>query len=71
MTSGHHHLYNASTIFSLVATWVLTELHVPVVSREGNGEDVLGVSYEPAGGAAGLDLPQSEGSIPRPGPGTQ
>lgn len=43
----------------------------PVVSREGDGEDVLGVSDEPAGGAAGLDLPQSEGSVPRPRPGAR
>lgn len=44
-------------------------LLLPVVSRERNGEDVLGVSHEAARGAPGLDLPQTESSIPRPGPG--
>ena len=38
--------------------------NLPVVSGEGNGEDVLGVTDETTGGASGVDLPKTEGSVP-------
>lgn len=36
-----------------------------VVRGEGNGEDVLLVAHEAAGGLAGSNLPEAEGAIPR------
>ena len=42
---------------------------LPVVSREGHGEDVLGVVLEPAGGLAGAEVPQPEVLVPGPGQG--
>jgi hypothetical protein len=36
-----------------------------VVGGEGDGEDVVGVADESAGGGAGGKLPQSEGLVPR------
>lgn len=36
-----------------------------VVGGEGDGEDVVGVANEPAGGVAGGELPQAESLIPR------
>lgn len=40
-----------------------------VVSREGNGQNILGVANKAAGGLAGGDLPKAEGGIPRAGKG--
>ena len=37
---------------------------LPVVSREGHGEDVLGVVLEPAGGLPGAQIPQTEALVP-------
>ena len=37
---------------------------LPVVSREGHGEDVLGVVLEPAGGLPGAQIPQTETLVP-------
>lgn len=36
-----------------------------VVGGEGDGEDVVGVSDEAAGGGAGGELPESQGLVPR------
>jgi hypothetical protein len=36
-----------------------------VVNTEGNREDILGVSYETTGGASRVDLPKTEGTVPR------
>lgn len=36
-----------------------------VIGREGNGEDVVGVSDETAGGGTGGELPETEGLVPR------
>lgn len=38
-----------------------------VVGGEGDGEDVVGVADEAAGGGAGGELPQSQGLVPRRG----
>lgn len=35
-----------------------------VVGREGNGEDVVGVSDESAGGGTGSKLPETESLVP-------
>ena len=40
-----------------------------VVGREGNGQNILGVANEAAGGLAGGDLPKAKGGIPRAGKG--
>jgi hypothetical protein len=40
-----------------------------VVSAESHGEDVLGVANKSAGAAAGVDVPKTEGGIPRAGEG--
>ena len=40
---------------------------LPVVHREGHGEDVLGVVLEPAGGLAGAQIPQPQVLVPGPG----
>ena len=40
-----------------------------VVGGERDGEDVVGVADEPAGGGAGGELPETEGLIPRSGEG--
>lgn len=36
-----------------------------VVGGEGNGQDIVGVSDEPAGGGAGGELPEAESLVPR------
>ena len=38
--------------------------NLTVVHREGNREDILGVSNEATGGAARVDLPKTESSVP-------
>lgn len=38
-----------------------------VVDGEGNGEDILGVAQETAGGGTGVDIPKTESAIPRAG----
>jgi len=38
-----------------------------VISREGNGEDILGVSNKSSGGGSSVEIPQSEGRVPRSG----
>lgn len=38
-----------------------------VVGREGDGQDVVGVADESAGGLASRELPQPQGLIPRAG----
>lgn len=38
-----------------------------VIGGEGNGEDVVGVADEAAGGHTGGELPQTEGLVPRRG----
>lgn len=40
-----------------------------VVGGEGDGEDVVGVANEAAGGGAGSELPQAESLVPRGGQG--
>ena len=40
-----------------------------VVDGKGDGEDVLGVADEAAGGLAGVDLPEAEGAVPGSGEG--
>ena len=35
-----------------------------VVGGEGDGEDVVGVAHEAAGGVAGCELPQAQGLVP-------
>jgi len=35
-----------------------------VVDTEGNTQDILGVADETTGGASGVDLPETEGSVP-------
>ncbi len=40
-----------------------------IVHREGDGQDILGVTIELAGGAAGVQVPQAEGTVPRGGEG--
>ena len=40
---------------------------LPVVSREGDAEDVTSVADEPAGGQAGVEVPQTEGLVPGSG----
>jgi hypothetical protein len=35
-----------------------------VVCGEGDGQDVLGVAQEAAGGGAGVDVPEAEGAVP-------
>jgi hypothetical protein len=40
---------------------------LPVVGREGDGEDVRGVSNETAGGESGVEVPKTEGLVPRGG----
>ena len=42
---------------------------LPVVHREGHGQDILGVVLEPAGGLAGAEVPQPEVLVPGPGQG--
>merc|ERR1719378_1157648 len=42
---------------------------LPVVGREGDGQNLLGVRLEPASRGAGAQVPQAEGVIPRPGEG--
>ena len=42
---------------------------LPVVGREGDGENVVGVADEPPGGRAGRELPETEGLVPRGGKG--
>lgn len=41
--------------------------NLAVVSREGNGQDVIVVADESAGGVSGSQFPQTEGLIPRAG----
>jgi len=43
--------------------------NLAVVSTESNGKNVLRVTNKSAGAAAGVDVPQTEGSIPRAGKG--
>ncbi len=38
--------------------------NLTVVHREGNGEDILGVSNETTGSLSTVDLPKTEGSVP-------
>ncbi len=38
-----------------------------VVDREGDGQDILGVAIELAGGAASVQVPQAQGAVPRGG----
>jgi hypothetical protein len=38
-----------------------------IVSREGNGQDILGVAHEATGAAAVVDVPKTKGGIPRSG----
>ena len=40
-----------------------------VVHAEGNGENILGVSYETTSGASRVDLPETKGAVPRSGEG--
>jgi len=40
-----------------------------VVSREGNREDIVGVADEAAGGQTGVEVPETEGLVPRGGQG--
>ena len=40
-----------------------------VVGGEGDGEDIVGVANEAAGGGAGSELPQAESLVPRGGQG--
>ena len=42
---------------------------LPVVSREGDREDVGGVTDESSGGRSGVEVPESEGVVPRRGEG--
>ena len=42
---------------------------LPVVSREGHGEDVLGVVLEPAGRLPGAQIPQAQVLVPGAGQG--
>ena len=42
---------------------------LPVVGREGDGEHILGVVLEPAGGLAGGEVPQPQGLVPGAGQG--
>jgi hypothetical protein len=41
--------------------------NLTVVNRESNREDILGVTYETTSGLSGVDLPETEGSVPRSG----
>lgn len=43
--------------------------NLSVVGRERDGEDVAGVADELSGGEAGVQVPQSEGLVPRRGEG--
>jgi len=43
--------------------------NLPVVGREGHGQNVLGVAHEAPGGLSGANLPEAEGSVPRTGQG--
>lgn len=43
--------------------------NLPVVDREGNGKDILGVANEAAGGLSRVDLPEAEGAVPGAGEG--
>lgn len=43
--------------------------NLAVVGGEGDGEDVVGVANEPAGGGAGRKLPEAQGLVPRGGEG--
>lgn len=42
-----------------------TRHDLTVVSRERDGEDVRGVTNESAGGQAGVEVPETEGLVPR------
>lgn len=42
---------------------------LPVVSRERDREDVGGVTDESSGGRSGVEVPESEGVVPRRGEG--
>ena len=42
---------------------------LPVVSRERDGQDVGGVTDESSSGRAGVQVPESEGVVPRRGEG--
>jgi hypothetical protein len=39
--------------------------NLPVVSREGDGEDIGGVANESSGGRSGVEVPETEGVVPR------
>lgn len=39
--------------------------HLAVVHGEGDGQHILGVAHEAAGGAAGVQVPQAQGAVPR------
>lgn len=41
--------------------------NLAVVSREGNGEDIVGVANEGAGGNTGGEFPETEGLVPGAG----
>lgn len=38
--------------------------NLPVVGREGDGEDVRGVANEATGGESGVEVPEAEGLVP-------
>ena len=38
--------------------------YLAVVNGEGNGQHILGVANETAGGVAGVEVPQAQGSVP-------
>jgi hypothetical protein len=42
---------------------------LPVVGREGNGEDIGGVADEATGGEAGVEVPETKGLVPGGGEG--
>lgn len=41
--------------------------NLAVISREGNGEDIVGVANEGTGGNTGGELPKTEGLVPGAG----
>lgn len=43
--------------------------NLAVVGGEGDGEDVVGVADESAGGGTGCELPEAQGLVPRGGEG--
>lgn len=42
------------------------KVYLAVVNGESDGEHVLGVAHEAAGGGAGVQVPQPQGAVPRP-----